>query len=164
MSKTFDPDKSWIHLHFMSQFMRLTLRNFLDAGISLSKAYILFEINMMQRSHLKPTISELVECTGLPKSTVSRTVGELLSAGYVFEQIDPIDRRQRVFSLVDQTSNHPLEQAVTIALEQIEEFLGPNAENELRLMFNRNMKNRPDLAERIDTRPLNQIRKDSAGI
>lgn len=145
----------------MSQFMRLTLRNFLDADISLTKAYLLFEMSMMQRMQQKPTISELVTSTGLPKSTVSRTVGELLAAGYVFEKIDPVDRRQRIFSLVDEHNDHPLEQAVSIALEQIEEYLGPDADAELQRMFNRNMKRRPDLAVQLDPRPLSELRNDA---
>lgn len=43
-----------------------------------------------------PTVTELAEITGLPKSTVSRYVSFEMSAGFLEEYIDPNDRRRRM--------------------------------------------------------------------
>ncbi|RMF95994.1 MAG: MarR family transcriptional regulator [Gammaproteobacteria bacterium] len=42
-----------------------------------------------------PTVTELAEIAGLPKSTVSRHCAEQMGAGYLTEIIDPADRRRR---------------------------------------------------------------------
>ncbi len=42
-----------------------------------------------------PTVSELADIVGLPKSSVSRYVSAEMSAGYLEEFIDPADRRRR---------------------------------------------------------------------
>ncbi len=43
-----------------------------------------------------PTVTELAEITGLPKSTISRYVSFEMSAGFLEEYIDPSDRRRRM--------------------------------------------------------------------
>ena len=43
-----------------------------------------------------PTVTELSDLTGLPKSTVSRYVSTEMSLGYLEEIIDPRDRRRRL--------------------------------------------------------------------
>jgi len=43
-----------------------------------------------------PTVTELAEITGLPKSTISRYVSFEMSAGFLEEYIDPADRRRRM--------------------------------------------------------------------
>jgi hypothetical protein len=43
-----------------------------------------------------PTVTELAEITGLPKSTISRYVSFEMSAGFLEEYIDPADRRGQI--------------------------------------------------------------------
>lgn len=43
-----------------------------------------------------PTVTELAEITGLPKSTISRYVSFEMSAGFLEEYIDRSDRRRRM--------------------------------------------------------------------
>lgn len=42
-----------------------------------------------------PTVTELCEGSGLPKSSISRYVSEAMSNGLITEDIDPEDRRRR---------------------------------------------------------------------
>ncbi len=47
-----------------------------------------------------PTVTELCEATGLPKSSISRYISAQMEQGVVSETIDPEDRRRR---MLDQT-------------------------------------------------------------
>ncbi|MDP6674226.1 MAG: MarR family transcriptional regulator [Gammaproteobacteria bacterium] len=48
-----------------------------------------------------PTVTDLCEATGLPKSSISRYVSTQMKAGMVAEVIDPQDRRRRKLVLTD---------------------------------------------------------------
>jgi len=48
-----------------------------------------------------PTVTDLCEATGLPKSSISRYISAQMTAGLVAEVIDPADRRRRKLVLTD---------------------------------------------------------------
>lgn len=50
---------------------------------------------------MPPTMSQLCEATGLPKSSVSRYVSTQIKAGLLEEVIDPTDRRRRLLVQTD---------------------------------------------------------------
>ena len=52
-------------------------------------------IALLRQADYKPTSADLVEITGLPKSSVSRYVSRQMRKGYVTEVVDPEDRRRR---------------------------------------------------------------------
>ena len=52
-------------------------------------------INLMDQAGYRPTISELVELTGLEKSAVSRYVSGAIEKGFLTEVMGPKDRRLR---------------------------------------------------------------------
>lgn len=68
-----------------------------DTGnIPLSRHVVHVCIMASHENNLQPTIQELVAATRLPRSTVSRHVGELVRCGLIREQADPQDRRRRI--------------------------------------------------------------------
>lgn len=48
-----------------------------------------------------PTVTDLCEATGLPKSSISRYISSQMTQGMVAEIIDPNDRRRRKLVLTD---------------------------------------------------------------
>lgn len=52
-----------------------------------------------------PTVTDLCEATGLPKSSISRYISAQMKAGMVAEVIDPNDRRRRKLVLTDKGIN-----------------------------------------------------------
>lgn len=48
-----------------------------------------------------PTVTDLCEATGLPKSSISRYISSQMTQGMVAEVIDPNDRRRRKLVLTD---------------------------------------------------------------
>lgn len=48
-----------------------------------------------------PTVTDLCEATGLPKSSISRYISTQMTQGMVAEVIDPADRRRRKLILTD---------------------------------------------------------------
>lgn len=52
-----------------------------------------------------PTVTDLCEATGLPKSSISRYISTQMSAHMVTEVIDPQDRRRRKLVLTDTGKN-----------------------------------------------------------
>jgi DNA-binding MarR family transcriptional regulator len=56
---------------------------------------IVFTIIILSDLGYYPTVTELAEITGLPKSSVSRYVSGELNLGYIEEIIDSSDRRRR---------------------------------------------------------------------
>lgn len=50
---------------------------------------------LLDRAGYAPTVGELADITGLPKSTVSRYISIDMKTGFVEEVINPEDRRQR---------------------------------------------------------------------
>ena len=55
-------------------------------------------LNEMGRA---PTVTELCEATGLPKSSISRYISAQMEQGVVSEEIDPRDRRRRMLRQTD---------------------------------------------------------------
>ena len=55
-------------------------------------------LNELGRS---PTVTELCEATGLPKSSISRYISAQMEQGVVQETIDPQDRRRRMLMQTD---------------------------------------------------------------
>lgn len=154
MEQQHNPDQSWMHLHFLSEYMRLMMKQCLENDVPFVKAYVLLEMANLQLTHVHPTIADLVEVTGLPKSTVSRCVGGLMDAGYLSERIDPDNRRHRIFDFCTQEAHQA---AIGIGLQQIEKFLGPNGERVIRRLFNEKLLSDPELRRSLDTRTLSQI-------
>lgn len=66
-------------------------------GITLSQCYTLVEVGRAQRLSL----NELSELLGLEKSTMSRTIENMVSSGLVEREIDPKDRRYVEIKLTD---------------------------------------------------------------
>ena len=56
---------------------------------------VVFTIIILSDLGYYPTVTELAEITGLPKSSVSRYVSGEMRLGFVEEIIDPSDRRRR---------------------------------------------------------------------
>jgi len=52
-----------------------------------------------------PTVTDLCEATGLPKSSISRYISAQMTANMVTEVIDPQDRRRRKLVLTDTGKN-----------------------------------------------------------
>lgn len=59
-------------------------------------------LNEMGRA---PTVTELCEATGLPKSSISRYISAQMEKGTVVETIDPQDRRRRMLGQTDAGKN-----------------------------------------------------------
>jgi DNA-binding MarR family transcriptional regulator len=57
--------------------------------------FTVLTVVLLDRAGYQPTISELADITGLPKSTVSRYVSIDIKTGFMEEVINPDDRRQR---------------------------------------------------------------------
>ena len=52
-------------------------------------------IAVLAKADYAPTVSELADLTGLPKSNISRYVARQIDSGFIEEIIDPEDRRRR---------------------------------------------------------------------
>ncbi len=143
-----------MHLHFLSEHMRHMMKQCIEKEVPFVKAYVLLEMANLQLTHVHPTIADLVDVTGLPKSTVSRCVGGLMDRGYLSERIDPTNRRHRIFDFSTQEAHQT---AIDVGLKQIEKFLGPEGEPTIRRLFNEQLQSNPELRESLDTRALNQI-------
>lgn len=60
---------------------------------------IVMTIMLLDKADYKPTSSDLVEITGLPKPSVLRYVSRQTRAGFMTDVINPQDRRRRRFCL-----------------------------------------------------------------
>ena len=52
-------------------------------------------IVLLDRYGYHPTVTEVAEITGMPKSSISRYVSDQMAKGFLEEYIDPQDRRRR---------------------------------------------------------------------
>ena len=57
---------------------------------------VVLTIVLLDHADYNPTVTELAEITGLPKSSVSRYVSTEMGIGFLEEVIDPRDRRRRL--------------------------------------------------------------------
>lgn len=67
-------------------------------GNPTAELLTLITINLLNDVGCKPTITDLVDLTGLEQSSVSRYVARALKTGLLAEVIDPEDRRLRHLS------------------------------------------------------------------
>jgi|ETNmetMinimDraft_26_1059896.scaffolds.fasta_scaffold04482_5 DNA-binding MarR family transcriptional regulator len=70
---------------------------------SIPIGQMLVELTILVLNELDrpPTVTNLCEATGLPKSTISRYISTQMKAGMITEVIDPEDRRRRNLILTD---------------------------------------------------------------
>ncbi len=71
------------------------------SGSLTGEVLTVLTIMILDRAGTHPSITELAEFTGLPKSTISRYVSNQLKVGHLQEKVDPQDRRRRVLSPTD---------------------------------------------------------------
>ena len=65
-------------------------------SIPLGQALVGITNSIMNEMGHAPTVTELCEATGLPKSSISRYISAQMEQGVVTEDIDPRDRRRRM--------------------------------------------------------------------
>jgi DNA-binding MarR family transcriptional regulator len=61
----------------------------------MGELLVALTIVFLNESGVPPTMTDLCEATGLPKSSVSRYVTAQINEGFITEEIDPNDRRRR---------------------------------------------------------------------
>jgi len=65
-------------------------------SIPLGQALVGITNTVLNEMGHAPTVTELCEATGLPKSSISRYISAQMEQGVVTEDIDPRDRRRRM--------------------------------------------------------------------
>lgn len=156
MANRFDPEQSWSHLRFMSETVRLLLKNAYEQNIPITRMYVLLELEYLIQQGVDPSIADLMAATGLPKSTVRRAVADMLGGGLLSEQINSQNRRFRVF---DYSSERGRDIFTKTALEQIEKYLGPDGETVLRGLLNARLESDPQLRASLDWCTLSERRR-----
>jgi DNA-binding MarR family transcriptional regulator len=71
-------------------------------SIPLGQALVGITSTMLNEMGHAPTVTELCEATGLPKSSISRYISAQMEQGVVTEDIDPRDRRRRMLRQTDE--------------------------------------------------------------
>jgi DNA-binding MarR family transcriptional regulator len=104
-----------------------------------------------------PTVTDLCEATGLPKSSISRYISSQMTRNMVAEVIDPSDRRRRKLVLTDKGTEERRWQVKQIRkiIEDVKDWdtklkvagQGVDADLEFERMKHTNM-NRPELVGR----------------
>ncbi len=94
MSKSVLNDIDFGSVYAMFWRMLFTAVNRYDSSPT-PELLTLMTINLFHEADYGPTITEVVELTGLEQSSVSRYVAHALKSGLMTETIDPIDRRLR---------------------------------------------------------------------
>jgi DNA-binding MarR family transcriptional regulator len=85
-------------------------------GSVTGEVLVVITVILLDRAGYNPTVGELTEMTGLPKSNISRYLADQFKLGHLTEVIDPSDRRRRTLAptelgkaeqtwLADQMSN-----------------------------------------------------------
>lgn len=88
----FDPELS-IPYTLVWRWIHLSVHRY--GSLPTGALLVVLTIIVLHQSGYHPTVTELAEITGLPKSSISRYVSEQMSAGFLEEYIDPSDRRRR---------------------------------------------------------------------
>ncbi len=70
-------------------------------SVPLGQALVGMTNTILNEMGRAPTVTELCEASGLPKSSISRYVSALMEQGVVTEDIDPRDRRRRMLRQTD---------------------------------------------------------------
>ena len=105
------------------RFMHLSVHRY-ASGLT-GEALVVLTIMMLDRSNDNPTISDLADITGLPKSNISRYVANQLKVGHLIEKIDPTDRRRRV--LVPTEEGIREQEWMRKQIEELAEEIGSDA-------------------------------------
>jgi DNA-binding MarR family transcriptional regulator len=94
MSKSLDSDQSMNEMYAMFwRMIHFAVHRY--GSHPTGQLLVVLSIILLERAGATPTVSEVAEATGLPKSSVSRYVSTNISAGFLEEAIDPQDRRRR---------------------------------------------------------------------
>ena len=64
-------------------------------SVPIGQLLVEYTTVLMNELRCPPTVTELCEATGLPKSSISRYISAQMDRGVVAEEIDPDDRRRR---------------------------------------------------------------------
>ena len=90
-----------------STFWRLLYTNVHEYGTTPTGGLlVVMTILLLDRAGYSPTIADLIEITGLPKTSVSRYVSAQMKAGYLKEVINPEDRRRRFLRPTSKARKH----------------------------------------------------------
>lgn len=74
-------------------------------SVPLGQAVVAVTAGTLNDLGLSPTVTELCEATGLPKSSISRYVSAQMEQGVLSETIDPEDRRRRKLAQTEMGRN-----------------------------------------------------------
>lgn len=92
-------------MRFITELARVVTRTTLKAGIppktNLSELMIILEIILASCSEHQTSVGRIAKALDMPRSTVSTFVTELISLGWVEEEIHPEDRRRRILTVTD---------------------------------------------------------------
>jgi DNA-binding MarR family transcriptional regulator len=86
-------EESVLPYAFIWRFLHLTQTRYGSAPVG--EVLVVLTIMLLDDQGYHPTVTDLADVTGLPKSSVSRYVSAEMSAGFLEEYIDPEDRRRR---------------------------------------------------------------------
>lgn len=70
-------------------------------SVPLGQLLVTMTTTVLNELGRAPTVTDLCEATGLPKSSISRYISAHMEQGLVEESIDPRDRRRRMLGLTD---------------------------------------------------------------
>lgn len=88
----FDPDLA-VPYTLVWRWMHLSVHRY--GSLPTGAVLVILTIVVLHQAGYHPTVTDLAEITGLPKSSISRYVSEQMAAGFLEEYIDPGDRRRR---------------------------------------------------------------------
>ena len=94
MSKSVSADKETVLVDAMCWRMLYKIMNRYE-GNTAAELLTLATISLLDKADYGPTITELVELTGVPKTRVSRYVSRAVQRGILAEVVDLEDRRLR---------------------------------------------------------------------
>jgi DNA-binding MarR family transcriptional regulator len=88
-------------------FWRLLFTNVHEYGSTPTGGLlVVMTILLLDRAGYSPTIADLIEIIGLPKTSVSRYVSVQIKNGFLKEDIDPQDRRRRFLRPTPKARKH----------------------------------------------------------
>lgn len=90
--KRFDKDVA-IPYAVVWQWLHLSVHRY--GSVPTGELLTIVTIVVLDQADYHPTVTDLADITGLPKSSISRYVSDQMSHGFLEEYIDPEDRRRR---------------------------------------------------------------------
>ena len=115
--RTFRCDPNIDEYDRIRQVVNILEKHGIPLDMSLRELRVLNAMTLCFLKHDPVTQSEIVEITGLSKTTVSRYVLHWLDLGWLTESIDATDRRRRPLSLTESAKQNSL--SLTSALAEI---------------------------------------------